>query len=108
MAAFEHDFAKEVPCHSIHPIKLTFISAKWTSIWILLEPVSFAIAAERFFTNDAFDRIFEHIIADTADQLRQEGFNMRFVKYFVLLETIFGVLFGFIYYTLHLFKFYPI
>jgi hypothetical protein len=58
VAAFEHDLAQEVPGHSIYTIKLTLIPAKWTSIWILLEPVSFAITAEGFFTNDAFDWIF--------------------------------------------------
>ena len=58
VTAFEHDFAKEVSGHSIHTVKLTFISAKWASIWVLLEPVSFAIAAERFFTDNALDWIF--------------------------------------------------
>jgi hypothetical protein len=69
VAAFKHDFAKEVPGHSIDPVKLTLVSAEWTGVRILLEPVSFAIAAERFFTNDAFNWIFEYVVADTANQL---------------------------------------
>jgi len=44
MTTPEKNFAQEVPCHSVHPIELTLVSAKWTGVWVLIEPVCFAVA----------------------------------------------------------------
>ena len=69
VAAPEHQLAEEVSGHSIHPIKLTFVSAEWAGVGVLLKPVSFTIPAQWLFTNDALNRIFQNIITDTADEL---------------------------------------
>ena len=45
MTAFKHNFTEQVPCHSIDPIELTFISTEWTGVGVLLKPMSLAIAA---------------------------------------------------------------
>ena len=45
VAAPEHQLTEKVSGHSIHPIKLTLISAEWAGVWILLEPVGLAVTA---------------------------------------------------------------
>lgn len=67
MAAPELDFTKQVPRHPIDPVKLTFVSAIGTGVWILHEPVSFAVTAERLFAILAFYGILEDVVADATD-----------------------------------------
>jgi hypothetical protein len=81
VAASENQFAKKVSCHSVNSIKLTFISTVWTSVWILHEPVGFAVAAQRLFTIFTFNWIFQNIITNTTDQFRQKSFYVTQVKY---------------------------
>lgn len=68
MATLELDFTKKIPGHSVYSIKLTFISAKWTGIRILLKPVIFTIAAKRFFTSLAFNWIFKDVITNSTNK----------------------------------------
>ena len=69
MAALKLYLAKQISCHSIHSVKLTFVSAKWACVWVSLEPLGLTIAAERLFANNAFDWIFEHIVANSTNEL---------------------------------------
>jgi hypothetical protein len=64
--------------------------------------VSFAIAAKRLLAGLAFDRIFKYVVANAADELWQEGFNMCGVENFFLLIDVLKVLLSFINYTLHI------
>ena len=76
MAALEHDFAQKISSHPINSIKLTFISAKWASVGILLEPVSFTVTAEGLLAHDALDWIFQDVVANPTYKLGQEGINV--------------------------------
>lgn len=67
MAASELNFTKQIPRHPIDPVKLTFVSAIWTRVWILAEPMSFAVTAKRLFTILALDGILKDVVADAAD-----------------------------------------
>ena len=67
VAAPELDLAEQVPRHPIDPIKLTFVSAIRTRVWILHEPVSFAVTAKRLFAILAFYGILEDVVADATD-----------------------------------------
>jgi hypothetical protein len=58
VATSELDLAQKIPSHPVYAVKLALISAERASVWILLEPMSFAIAAQRFFTNYTLYRIF--------------------------------------------------
>ena len=88
VTAPEHQLAEKVSGHSIYPIKLTLVSAEWTGVWILLEPVSLAVPAKRFFTNNTLNWIFQNVVADTTDKFSQESFHVRFIEYAILLETV--------------------
>ena len=69
VAASEHEFAEKIPCHSIYPIKLTFVSTEWAGVRVLLKPVGFAVTTQGLFTNNTFDWVLQNIIADTTDEL---------------------------------------
>ena len=69
MTTFEHNLAQQIPGHPIHPVELTFVTTKRTGVWILLEPMGLALAAQRFLAGFAFNWIFENIIANTTNQL---------------------------------------
>lgn len=43
VTAPEHQLAEKVSGHSIYPIKLTLVSAEWTGVWILLEPMGLTV-----------------------------------------------------------------
>ena len=102
VAAAELNLAEKVPGHPIDPVELRLIPTKWTSVWILLEPVCLAVATKWLLANNTLDRIFQDIVANSADELCQECFDMRLVKYSVLLKAVFRILLCFVYYTLHL------
>lgn len=91
MTTFEHNFAQKIPGHPVHPVELTFVSAKRTGIRILLEPMGLALAAQRFLAGFAFNWVFENVIANTANQLGQECLNMGSVVYFFLLKAVFRI-----------------
>ena len=69
VTTFKHNFAQQVPCHPIDPVKLTFVPTKRTGVWILLEPVGLAFAAQRFLAGFTFNRVFKNIIANSTNQL---------------------------------------
>lgn len=68
MAALELDFAQQVPCHSINSIELTLFPAVGACVWILLEPMILAVDAERLLADFALNWVFEHVVADSANQ----------------------------------------
>ena len=70
MTAFKHNFTEQIPCHSIDPVELTFISTEWAGVGVLLEPMSLAIAAKRFLTCFALNRVFKNVVANSTDELR--------------------------------------
>ena len=70
MTAFKHNFTEQVSSHSIDPVELTFISTEWTGVGVLLEPMSLAIAAKRFLTCFALNRVFKNVVANSTDELR--------------------------------------
>lgn len=102
VTALEDELAEQIPSHSIHAIELTFLSAERASVGILLEPTVFAIAAEWLFAGLALDGILKDIVADTADEFREECFDLGGVEDLVLLVDVLLVLFGLIYQTVHL------
>lgn len=67
VAASELDFAKQVPSHTIDPVKLTLVAAKWTGVRILHEPMSFAISAKWLFTCLALDGVLQNVVANSTD-----------------------------------------
>ena len=67
MTAAKLNFAKEIPGHSVNSIELTLVAAEWACVWILLEPVSLAVSTQWLFANNAFDRIFQDIVANSTN-----------------------------------------
>ena len=102
VAAPELDLAEEVSRHSIHSIKLTFISTIRARIWILHKPVRLAVTAEWFLAGFAFDWILEYIVANATDELLKEGFNMLVIVYLIFFIDKLSVLLRLINYVLHL------
>ena len=83
VAAAKHELAQEISRHAVHPIKLALIPAVRARIGVLHEPVRFTVTAQGFFTILAFDWVFENIIANAADELREKRLNMGCIENFV-------------------------
>ena len=101
MTTTELDFAKKIPRHPIDPIELTFVSAEWARIRILLEPMRLAITTQRLLARLALYGILQNIIADSAEELGQESLDVLCVVdpiFFVDVLTIHRRLVN---YTLH-------
>lgn len=76
VAALELQFAQKVPSHSVDSVELTLFTAERTGVRIVLEPVVLAVSTQRLLTLLAFNRVFEHVIANPTDELLQEGFHV--------------------------------
>lgn len=88
VTAPEHELAEEVPRHSVHAVKLTLVPAEWASVRVLLKPVSFAVAAQWLFANNAFYRVLKDIVADPTDKFGQKRLDVRFVKNAVFFKAV--------------------
>ena len=104
MYAFKHDFTKEISCHPVYSIELALLSAERTSIWVLLEPLVFAVTTERLFTCLTFNWVFQYVIADATNQLCQECFNVTCVEYFLLFIDVLLINLTLVYYLFHSFR----
>ena len=57
MAAPKLNFTKQIPGHSVDSVELTLVPTERTGVGILLEPMIFAVAAQRLLTCFALYRV---------------------------------------------------
>lgn len=101
MTTTKLDFTEKVPCHPIDPIELTFVSAEWARIRILLKPLRLAISTQRLLARLALDRILQYVVADSAKELSQKSLHVLRVVDPILLEDVLAVHRRLVNYTLH-------
>lgn len=85
MNASELYLAKQIARHPVDPIELTLVAAVRACVRVLHEPVSLAITAEWLLTVFALDWVLQDVVADAANELRQEGLHVLRVVDLVLL-----------------------
>lgn len=88
MAAPELYLTKQVARHPVDAVELALVAAVRTGVRVLHEPVRLAVTAERLLAVLALDGVLQDVVADTADQLRQEGLDVLRVMYPILLVDV--------------------
>ena len=96
MHAAELQLREKVASDPIHAIKLRLVAAVGAGVRVLLEPESFASAADRLLTILALEGILQYIVANAANQLWEECFDLADVDNLLLFVGIFLVTVAFI------------
>ena len=80
VAASKLNLMEKISGHPVHSIKLRLFPAEGACVRVLLEPVELAVTAQRLLAVFALYRVFQNVVTDGANQLRQKSLNLLRVK----------------------------
>lgn len=80
VAAPELYLAEEVAGHAVDPVELALVAAVGAGVGVLHEPVGLAVAAEGLLAVLALDGVLENVVADSTDELGEEGLHVLGVE----------------------------